>query len=320
MAELGYKRHVLRLYSPDEASTVVLESKNAATVFTSGQTLAFANSVTVEYGTVSDPNILTVFDGPSTSYDVGSQLTTNAAAIVTEATNRTNGDADLLGDSESSFGDTVPTIKGVKAGVSTNNTAIASNATNIGNNATNIGNNTTSIGTNATNLTAEVNNRTAAVTAEENARIAADAVLLGATGDVITAVTTIFACKEAIQATNTNVTSNDGDIATNLASINTNTANIASNVTDIATNTTAIDELKSDLATILDGSSIDFDDLSSAVSDYAANNTTTGVLDVLDNLAARCAHLEGVLDELLNGSLNAVTALNDMPINNLPSP
>lgn len=305
-----YKRNRLRLYSPDEASTVVLESKNGSTVFTSGQTLAFANSVTV-----NDGSVLTAFDGSSTSYDVGSQLTTNAAAIVTEATNRANGDADLLGTVSDTFAANV-TIRGVRAGVTTNISNISSNAGNITSNASSISTNSANITTNAAAIAQEITDRTTAVSNEATLRTAGDAALLGATGDALSD-NTIFGCKEAIQATNANVSSNDTDIAANLASINTNTANIASNDTDIAANTASINELKGDLATILDGSSIDFDTLSAAVDNYATTvSSTTGVLDILNNLAARCTHLEGVLDELLNGDLSPVSALTNMPVNN----
>lgn len=301
-----YKRHRLRLYSPDEASTVVLESKNASTVFTSGQTLAFANSVTV-----NDGSVLTAYDGSSTSYDVGSQLTTNAAAIVTEATNRATGDADLLGTVSDTFAANV-TVRGVRAGVTTNIADISTNATNITSNASSISTNTANITVNSAAIAQEITDRTTAVSAEATLRANGDAALLGATGDALTD-NTIFGCKEAIIATNVNVSSNDVDIAANLASINLNTANITSNDTDIAANTASIDELKGDLATILDGSSINFDTLSAAVDTYTATNTNTGVLDILENLAARCTHLEGVLDELLNGDLSPVASLNDMP-------
>lgn len=310
---MAYQRSTLKLYSDEtsSASTVVLESKDTSTLFTSSQPLAFANSVTVSTG-----NVLTAFDLSASSHNVGQKLTVNAAAIVTEALARDAKDLELLGPVGDTFGNL--TIRGVNAGVSTNITDINTNANNIASNTTSISTNTANITTNLQAITAEVNARTTAVSAEATLRADGDAALLGATDDDLTD-NTIFGCKEAIIDTNINVTSNDVDIAANLASINTNTANITSNDADIAANTASIDELKGDLATILDGSSINFDTLSAAVDTFAAANSDTGVLDILENLAARCTHLEGVLNELLNGDLSpTVTTLNDMPNPNGP--
>jgi len=99
-----------------------------------------------------------------------------------------------------------------------------------------------------------------------------------------------------------------------------NTVTIHGCRTGINDNADDIAELKSDLATILDGSGIDFDVLSSAVSNYQDTNANVGVLDVLNNLAARCTQLENVLDSLLNNTLDAVPALTDMPEDNVTPP
>jgi len=300
---MAYQRSTLKLFSDDtsSASTVVLESKGDATVFTSSQTLAFNNNVTVPVS-----RVLTAFDLSGLSHNVGQKLSVNTAAILAEVLAREEGDDDLLGPLDDLFAN--HTIRGVRTGVSTNATSITANSTSISTNGTNITGNSTAI-------SQEITNRAAAVSAEATLRANRDDALLGVTGNALTDYT-IFGCKEAIDDTNLNVSSNDDDIAANLASINTNTANITSNDTDIAANTASIDELKGDLATILDGSSINFDDLSYAVNQYATANGTTGVLDILNNLAERCTHLEGVLDELLNGELGHETPpLNNMPIN-----